>query len=81
MRLDPPPYPDLWGPVGRKVAQWGSEASAMNFVRHFMTKKLLGTPNLVGMGHLLRPKIWVWKDLDPMCFRRHGLSLQGEFIK
>ena len=40
----------------------------------------MGTPNLVGIGHLFGPQMW--KDLGPVSFWSHGVSLsQVEFIK
>ena len=33
---------------------------------NFIKQKLLGTPNLVGVGHLFGPQIWIWKDLGPV---------------
>ena len=45
------------------------------FGGHFIIIKLLGTPNLVGVGHLFRHKIWIWKDLGLVCFWSHGVSL------
>ena len=38
----------------KKGARWGSGASALHFA---------GIPNLVVMGHLFGPQIWIWKDL------------------
>ena len=52
----------------KRGAQWGSGASAMHFGGYFIQQKLLGTPNLVGVGHLFGPQIQDWKDLGPVCF-------------
>ena len=41
--------------------RWGSGASAMHFSEHFIKQKLQSTPNLVAMGHLFGPKVWIWK--------------------
>ena len=66
MRLDTL-YPDPQGPGGLKGgARWGSGASAMHFGGKFITQKLLGTPNLVVVGHLIGPQIQIWKDLGPV---------------
>ena len=55
---------------------WGaSGASVVHFVENFIKQKLQGTPNLVGVGHLFVPKIWIWKDLGTMSFWSHGHSL------
>ena len=48
-------YPDPVVQVAQKGAQWGSGASAMHFGGYFIKQKLLGTPNLVGVGHLIGP--------------------------
>ena len=34
----------------------------MHFGGNFIKQKLLGTPNLVGVGHLIGPQIQIWKD-------------------
>ena len=47
----------------------------------FITQKLLGTPNLVGLGHLLGPQIWICKDLGPVCFWSRGYSLSWGVYK
>ena len=47
-------------------ARWVSGASAMHFGEIFIKQKLLGTPNLVGVGHLRGPQIQIWKDLGPV---------------
>ena len=39
----------------KRGAWWGSGASAVHFGGKFITQKLLGTPNLVGVGHLRGP--------------------------
>ena len=49
-------------------AWWGSGASAMPFGGKFIKQKLLGTPNLVGVGHLMGPQIQI-------LFWSHGHSL------
>ena len=55
---------------------WGvSGATAVCFDKNFIKQKLQGTPDLVGVGHLFGPQIWIWKDLGPMSFWRHGHSL------
>ena len=46
----------------------------MHFGGRFITQKLLGTPNLVGVGQFFGPPIRIWKDLDPMCFWCLGAS-------
>ena len=56
-------------------AQWGSGASAVHFGGNFIKQKLPGTPNLVGVGHLIGPQIRIWKDLGPMS------HFQGDFTK
>ena len=35
----------------------------MHFGGKFIKQKLLGTPNLVGVGHLIGSQIRIWKDL------------------
>ena len=62
MRLDTL-YLDPQGPGG---AQWGSGASAVHFGGNFIKQKLLGTPKLVGVGHLRQPQVQIWKDLGPV---------------
>ena len=47
---------------------------------NFMKQMLQGTPNLVGVGHLFWPQIWIWKDLGPMSWS-HGHSLWREVHK
>ena len=32
----------------------------------FIIQKLMGTPNLVGIGHQFGPQIRIWKDLGPV---------------
>ena len=54
---------------------WGSGASAVHFEGKFITQKLLGTPNLVGVGHLIGTQIRIWKDLGLVSFWSHGASL------
>ena len=55
------------GSRGRKRgAWWGSAASGVHFGGNFITQKLLGNPNLVRVGHLFGPQIWIWKDLGPV---------------
>ena len=49
-------------------ARWGSGASLVHFGGKFIKQKLLGTPNLVGIGHLIGPQIQIWKDLGLVCF-------------
>ena len=73
------PYPDPWGPGAKRRAWWGSWASVVHFGENFIKQKLLGTPNLVGRGHLFRPQIW--KDLGPVCFWSRGLSLSRGVYK
>ena len=45
----------------------------MHFGENFITQKLLGTPNLAGVGHLIEPQIQIWKD--------HGASLSRGVYK
>ena len=77
-------HPLHW-PMGsrgaQKVAWWGSGASAMHFGEHFITQKLLGAPNLVGIGNLMGPQIQVWKDLGPVCFWSCWASLSMGIFK
>ena len=42
----------------------GSGASGVHFGGKFIKQKLLGTPNLVGVGHPIGPQIQIWKDLE-----------------
>ena len=55
-------------------AWWGSGASVVHFGGNFFKQKLLDTPNLVGVGLLIAPQIWIWEDLGPVCFWSHGAS-------
>ena len=48
---------------------------------NFIKQKLLGTPNLVGVGHLFGPQFQIWKDLGPVCFWSHGASLPSGVYK
>ena len=48
----------------------------MHFGKNFLKQKLLGTPNLVGVGNLIGPQIQIWKDLGVVV-----THFQGEFIK
>ena len=51
----PPTLPP--GSRGHKSwSGWGSWASGVHFGGNFIKQKLLGTPNLVGVGHLIGPK-------------------------
>ena len=45
------------------------------FGGHFIKQKLLGTPILVGVGHLFAPHIQIWKNLGLVSFWSHGASL------
>ena len=55
---------------------WGaSGASTVRFGKNFIKQKLLGTPSLMGVGHLFGPQIQIWKDLGPVCVWSHGTSL------
>ena len=65
----------------KREAWWGSGASAVYFGGHFIKQKLLGTHNLVGVGHLFGPQIWIWKDLGPVCFWSRGPSLSSRVYK
>ena len=56
-------------------ARWGSGASDVHFSEMFIKQKLLGTLNIVGICHLYGPQIWIWKDLDQVCFWSCGPSL------
>ena len=58
----------------QKGARWGSGASGVHFGEIFLKPKLLGTPNLVGVGHLIGPQIEICKDLGPVS------HFQGDFI-
>ena len=60
---------------------WGSGASAVHFEGKFITQKLLGTPNLVGVGHFIGPQIRIWKDLGPVSFWSHGASFPRRVYK
>ena len=53
----------------------------VHFGRNFIKQKLLGTPNLVMVGHLIGPQIWIWKDLGPVSFWSHGHSLSRGVYK
>ena len=68
MRLDTL-YPDPGVQGAQRGAQWGSGAAGVHFGGKFIKQKLLGTPDLVGVGHPIGPQIQFWKDL-----------FQGEFI-
>ena len=58
----------------QKRARWGSGASAVHFGGHFIKQKLLGTPNLEGVRHLIGPQIQIWKELGPVGFWSWGAS-------
>ena len=62
MRLDLP-YLDPGVQGVQKGPWWGSGASVVHFGGKFIRQKLLGTPNLVGVSHLIGPQIQIWKDL------------------
>ena len=62
MRLDTS-YVTLRSRGPKRGVRWGSGASAVHFGEIFIKQKLLGTPNLVGIGHLIGPQIQIWKDL------------------
>ena len=69
-------YPDPPG-MGCINGIWGaSGASSVRFGKHFIKQTLLGTPDLVGVGHLFGPQIRIQKDLGPMV-----THYEGEFIK
>ena len=55
---------------GVQGAQWGSGASWVHFGKNSIKQKLLGTPNLVGVGHLIGPQIQIWKDQGLDSFSR-----------
>ena len=80
MRLETS-YPDPQGPGGQKGAQWDSGASAVRFGEHFIKQKFLGTPNLMGVGHLMELQIHICKDLGPVCFWSHGASFPKRVYK
>ena len=63
-----------WGPKG---GRWGSGASAVHFGENFIKQKLMDTPKLVGVGHLIVPQIWIWNDLGPVPLWSHGVSLSS----
>ena len=71
--FDPVPQPPSWTGCIKGV-RGASGASTLCFGKNFIKQKLLGTPNLVGAGHLFRPQIWIWKDLGPMSSWSHGHS-------
>ena len=76
MRLDTP-YLD----PGVKGAQCGSGSSAVHFGKNFIKQKLQGTPNLVGVGHLLDPKSRsgrTWAQCPSGAMVSHS---QRDFIK
>ena len=50
----------------KRGALWGSGASGVHFGGKFIKQKLPGTPNLVGVGHVIGPQIQIWKDLGPV---------------
>ena len=50
-------------------------ASTVHFGKNFIKQKMQGTPNIVGVGHLFGPQIWIQKDLGSMSFWSHGHSL------
>ena len=66
---------------GPKGGQSGFRASAVHFGGDFIAQKLQNTPNLVGVGHLLGPQIWIQKGLGTVCIWNNGRSFQGEFMK
>ena len=70
-----------FGPGGQKGAQWASGASSMYFGGNFITQNLLGTPKIVGVGHLLGTQNWIWKDFSQVFFWRCGASLSRRFYK
>ena len=68
-----PGNPSSQGPGDLKGGPSGVlEPQQCIFGFNFLTKKLQGTPKLVGVGHLIGPQIWVWKNLGPVCFWSHG---------
>ena len=80
VRLDTPTLP-LGSKGGQKGTRWGSGASAEDIGRNFVKQKLLGTSNLVGVGHLLGPQIRIWKDLGPVYYWSHGASFPRRVYK
>ena len=50
----------------RKGGPVGFCSLAVHFGGNFIKQKLLGTPNLVGVGHPIGPQIQIWKDLGPV---------------
>ena len=68
----------LGGPQG---VLWGCGASPMCFGRNFKKQKLTSTPNIVGLGLLSRPQIWLRKGLDPMPPWSCGHSLSRRDCK
>ena len=67
-----PHPPGYWVPKGVRDA---SVASTHHFGKNLIKQKLQGTPDLVGVGHLFGPQIWIRKDLGPLSFWSHGHSL------
>ena len=57
-----PPPPDMGCIKGVRGAY---RASTVCFGKNFIKQKLLGTPDLVGVGHLFGPQIWIPMDLGP----------------
>ena len=63
------------GSRGPKMGPVGFWSLSCVFGQKIYQKKLQGTPNSVGVGHLIGPHIWIWKDLGLVCFWSHGVSL------
>ena len=76
-----PPKLTLLSKGPKRGAWWGSGASAVHFGGNFIKKKFLVTPNLVGVGHLFGPQIWIWKDLGLVCLWSRGASFPRRVYK
>ena len=71
-------YPDPWVQEGQKGGPVGFWALAIHFWGNLIKQKLLGIPNLVGVGHLTGPQIQTRAQCASGAMVPH---IQGEFIK
>ena len=53
----------------------------MYFDKNFIKQKLQSASDLVGVGHLFGPQIWIWKDLAPFSSGALVTHYEGELIK
>ncbi len=73
------PYPNPRGPGALYRVPGGFAASTVRLGENIRKQNLKGAPVLVVADCVVRPVIWVLKDLGPICYWSHGQSFSGRF--